>query len=87
MTSPTHRPSTPIYELMENRYQETWLQERREAERIQREKMVQKKIQDKKVYETRASLLRHYSEPVASPPLWKMGRWAEVRGGADCVVV
>ncbi|XP_064396134.1 cilia- and flagella-associated protein 77-like [Halichondria panicea] len=72
------RPSTPIFDLMENKYQEAWLQERREYERKQREKMLQKKLQDKKVYETRASLMRHYSEPVASPPLWKMTRWAEI---------
>ena len=30
------------------------------------------------VYETRASLMRRYSEPVDPPPLWKMKRWQKV---------
>lgn len=30
------------------------------------------------MYETRASLLRRYSEPVEQPPLWKMRRWQKV---------
>ncbi len=34
-----------------------------------------------KVYETRASLLRRYSEPVDPPPQWKMDRWTSVRIG------
>ena len=68
------RPSTPLFDLLEHRYQERWLQERREAERRQREKIIKKKLQGK-VYETRASLMRRYSEPVEPPPLWKMKRW------------
>lgn len=31
-----------------------------------------------KVYETRATLLRRYSEPVEPPPYWKMKRWSAV---------
>ena len=31
-----------------------------------------------KVYETRASLLRRYSEPVDPPPLWKIKRFTTV---------
>ncbi len=62
---------------MENRYQEAWLQERREAEKKNREKIIRKKLQGK-VYETRASLMRRYSEPVDPPPLWKMSQWAKV---------
>ena len=33
------RPSTPLFELLENRYGEKWLTERREAERRQRDKI------------------------------------------------
>lgn len=32
-----------------------------------------------KVYETRASLLRRYSEPVECAPLWKMSKFTKVR--------
>lgn len=71
------RPSTPLFDLLEHRYQERWLQERREAERRQREKIIKKKLQGK-VYETRASLMRRYSEPVEPPPLWKMKRWEQI---------
>ena len=88
------RPSTPIFDLLENRYQEKWLAERREIERKQREKLIKKvhlknrlaqdlwlsplqKLQGK-VYETRASLLRRYSEPVDPPPLWKIKRFNTV---------
>jgi len=36
------RPSTPVFDLLEHRYQEKWLQERREAEKKQREKISKK---------------------------------------------
>ena len=72
------RPSTPIYDLLEHRYQERWLDDRREAERKQREKMQKKKLHGK-IYETRASLIRRYSEPVDPTPLWKMKRWDKVK--------
>ena len=93
------RPSTPVFDLLEHRYGERWLEERREAERKQRQKNNKKvtlnlslapsllwipcaqKLQGK-VYETRASLMRRYSEPVDPPPLWKMKRWQQVRGNS-----
>ena len=39
--------------------------------------LLHQKLQGK-VYETRASLMRRYSEPVEPPPLWKMQRWSKV---------
>lgn len=69
------RPSTPLYDLLENRYQERWLADRRETERQEREKIISRRG---KVYETRASLLRRHSEPVDPPPYWKMKRWSKV---------
>ena len=77
-SEPPYRPSTPIYDLLEHRYQERWLEERREAERKQREKIQKKKLHGK-IYETRASLFRRYSEPVDPSPLWKMRRWQKVK--------
>jgi hypothetical protein len=70
------RPSTPVFDLLEHRYGERWLEERREAERKQRQKNNKKRLQG--VYETRASLMRRYSEPVDPPPLWKMKRWQKI---------
>ena len=32
------RPSTPVFDLLEHRYGERWLEERRDIERRQREK-------------------------------------------------
>lgn len=36
------RPSTPVFDLLEHRYGERWLEERREAERKQRQKNYKK---------------------------------------------
>lgn len=71
------RPSTPIYKLMENKYQEEWIRETREMEGVVREEEMRKKLRGK-VYETRSTLLRRFSEPVEPPPHWKMKRWSEV---------
>ena len=35
------RPSTPVFDLLENKYQEKWLLKRREAELARRERTVQ----------------------------------------------
>lgn len=71
------RPSTPIFDLLEHRYQDRWLTEKKQAERKQREKISKKKLQGK-IYETRASLFRRYSEPVDPPPLWKLSRFSRI---------
>lgn len=69
------RPSTPIYDLLENRYQERWLAEMREKDKKANIKVMSRKG---KIYETRTSLLRRYLEPVDPPPYWKMKRWSKV---------
>lgn len=73
----TTRPSTPIYELLENKYQDKWIKERREAERSMQEEEEKRRLRGK-VYETRATLLRRYSEPVDPLPYWKMKRWNKI---------
>ena len=72
------RPSTPIYQLLENKYGEEWLQLKREVEQEEREEAERKRLRGK-VFETRATLLRRFSEPVEPAPLWKMKRWSQVR--------
>lgn len=71
------RPSTPVFELLAHRYQEEWLEETRKREKKRKDEMKGKKLNGK-VYETRASLLRHYSEPVECGPLWKMSKFTKI---------
>eukprot|EP00731_Ephydatia_muelleri_P024893 Em0016g1164a len=71
------RPSTPVFELLAHRYQEEWLAETRKQEKRQKDELKGKKLNGK-VYETRASLLRRYSEPVECAPLWKMSKFTKV---------
>ncbi|CAH1272218.1 CFAP77 [Branchiostoma lanceolatum] len=71
------RPSTPVFDLLEHKYQDRWLQQRRLTELTNREKQ-QRKILNGNIYETRASLLRKYSPVVEAPPLWHMPRFERV---------
>ncbi|XP_063423666.1 cilia- and flagella-associated protein 77-like isoform X2 [Mytilus trossulus] len=78
------RPSTPIFDLLEHKYQDKWLQDRRKLE-------VSKRQEESKsgcssgtlrrnpncVYETRASLLRTYQNPVEDAPLWQLPRFKD----------
>lgn len=75
--TPCNRPSTPIFNLLENKYGSEWIKERRIAEGDMREEVERKRLRGK-VYETRATLLRRFSEPVEPPPYWKMKRWEKV---------
>ncbi|KAL5012640.1 hypothetical protein ScPMuIL_011191 [Solemya velum] len=71
------RPSTPIFDLLEHKYQDKWLQSRRQQELTNRQEntKVCKKTPGK-VYDTRATLLRTYQYPVDPAPLWQMPRFA-----------
>lgn len=85
------RPSTPIFDLLEHKYQDKWLQERRKLELAKRQEenkmgrsthsagilsSLQKRSPGQ-VYETRASLLRTYQNPVDADPLWQMPRFTK----------
>ncbi|XP_071947406.1 cilia- and flagella-associated protein 77-like isoform X2 [Antedon mediterranea] len=72
------RPSTPVFDLIEHKYQDRWLQERRKTELAKRERVEEKETAQKGIYETRASSLRKYCPPVDAPPLWHMSRFREV---------
>lgn len=69
------RPSTPIHDLLEHKYQDRWLQERSSAEQSRREKDEYKRLTPGKVYETRASKLRAHQIPVDSAPLWQLPKF------------
>eukprot|EP00794_Sanderia_malayensis_P016018 gene16018-17635_t len=79
---PTQRTLTPVFDLLEHRYQEKWLQERKLAEMSSRSKNeIQKRKGTGKSYnETRASMLRRHSPPVDPPPLWQMNKFKKVPG-------
>ncbi|XP_050388519.2 cilia- and flagella-associated protein 77 [Patella vulgata] len=67
------RPSTPIFDLLEHKYQDKWLQQRQQEELAKKKEKIKKNAGV--VYETRASLLRTYQNPVESGPLWQLPRF------------
>ncbi|KAL8562996.1 hypothetical protein ACOMHN_004688 [Nucella lapillus] len=69
------RPSTPIFDLLEHRYQDKWIGQRFHVMKAKREKHAKKKTQMMH-YDTRASLLRTYQNPVDPAPLWQLPRFA-----------
>lgn len=85
------RPATPIFDLLEHKYQDKWLQQRRQLELAKRQEEhktgrtthsagVLNSLQRRSpgnVYETRASLLRTYQNPVDPAPLWQMPKFAK----------
>jgi len=70
------RPSTPIHDLLEHKYQDRWLGDRRSAELTKKQKAETQRLTPGKVYETRASMLRNYQVPVQSAPLWQMPKFS-----------
>ncbi|XP_040298733.1 cilia- and flagella-associated protein 77 [Bufo bufo] len=71
------RPSTPIYDLIENKYQRLWLEQQQQASEALRA-MSKEKIQLRKVQDTRTTLLRRYQPPADPAPLWKLPRFEKV---------
>ncbi|XP_033725020.1 cilia- and flagella-associated protein 77-like isoform X3 [Pecten maximus] len=80
------RPSTPIFDLLEHKYQDKWLMSRRQMELTKRQEESKRKEHFKMlklkqrrnpntVYETRASLLRTYQNPVDEAPLWQLPKF------------
>lgn len=70
------RPSTPIFDLLEHKYQDKWLQQRRQQELAKRQEE-SKRRNPNAVYETRASLLRTYQNPVDPAPLWQLPKFTK----------
>ncbi|CAG2257378.1 unnamed protein product [Mytilus edulis] len=71
------RPSTPIFDLLEHKYQDKWLQDRRKLEVSKRQEESKLRRNPNCVYETRASLLRTYQNPVEDAPLWQLPRFKD----------
>lgn len=75
------RPSTPVYDLLENRYQDRWIQAMRDVEQAQREQEKQARcfVNSKNIHDTRTSLLRKQIVPADKTQLWHMSKWAKVK--------
>lgn len=80
------RPSTPIYDLLEHKFQDKWIQQRYQQEIKQRKEeqhgsRFSSARSSKKsgllLYNTRATLLRTYQNPVEETPLWQMPRFTK----------
>ncbi|CAL1537808.1 unnamed protein product [Lymnaea stagnalis] len=71
------RPSTPIYDLMEHKYQDKWLKERQNTLSAKRQADTKGPRSHGIVYETRATVLRTYQNPVEPPPLWQLPRFTK----------
>ncbi|XP_075690231.1 cilia- and flagella-associated protein 77 isoform X1 [Rhinoderma darwinii] len=71
------RPSTPIYDLIEHKYQRLWLEQQRQASEALRI-MSKEKIQLRRVQDTRTTLLRRYQPPADPAPLWKLPQFEKV---------
>ncbi|XP_069120955.1 cilia- and flagella-associated protein 77-like isoform X2 [Argopecten irradians] len=81
------RPSTPIFDLLEHKYQDKWLMSRRQMELTKRQEESKseparsagysstQRRNPNTVYETRASLLRTYQNPVDDAPLWQLPKF------------
>jgi len=68
------RPSTPIYDLLEHKFQDKWISQRRNQELAKRRDEKQNNLM---LYETRTNLLRTYQNPVEEQQLWQMPRFTK----------
>ncbi|KAM9326821.1 cilia- and flagella-associated protein 77 [Gastrophryne carolinensis] len=71
------RPSTPIFELMEHKYQNLWLEQQRQATEALRI-MAKQKNKLSKMQETRTTMLRRYQPPADPEPLWHLPRFQKI---------
>lgn len=73
------RPSTPVFDLLENRYQDRWIIAMREVELAEEQEAAARKfVSCKNVHDTRTSLLRkQLRDGPEQPALWHMSRWSK----------
>uniref|UniRef100_V9L7F1 Cilia- and flagella-associated protein 77 n=1 Tax=Callorhinchus milii TaxID=7868 RepID=V9L7F1_CALMI len=62
------RPSTPMFDLLEHKYQQKWLEEQRLADKAKKKKKL-REVKIGKIYETRSSILRKHVTKVEEPPI------------------
>jgi len=71
------RPSTPIFDLLEHKYQDKWIKDRQQQLHAKRSADIKASRGTGMIYETRASLLRTYQNPVDPAPLWQLPRFTK----------
>ncbi|XP_073454100.1 cilia- and flagella-associated protein 77 [Aquarana catesbeiana] len=76
------RPSTPICELIEHKYQNLWLEQQRQASEALRV-LSKEKIKMSKVQDTRTTMLRRYQPEPDPAPLWQLPRFQKVEPHLD----
>ncbi|XP_065830291.1 cilia- and flagella-associated protein 77-like [Oscarella lobularis] len=74
----TTRPSTPIYDLLEHKYQAEWIEQQRQKDRALQKSAKEERAKSGRIYETRATVLRKFAEPVKSSPPWRMPRFTKI---------
>lgn len=77
---PLHcRPSTPIYELIEHKYQDRWIAERSNQLEKARKQQYQTNAEFKKgnFAVNRTMVLRMHQDPVEAPALWTMPKFSK----------
>ncbi|XP_018421255.1 PREDICTED: uncharacterized protein C9orf171 homolog [Nanorana parkeri] len=72
-----NRPSTPILELVEHKYQNLWLEQQRQMTETLRLLSI-KKVGMAKVLDTRTTMLRRYQPEPDPAPLWQLPRYQKV---------
>uniref|UniRef100_A0A7M4EFV6 Cilia and flagella associated protein 77 n=1 Tax=Crocodylus porosus TaxID=8502 RepID=A0A7M4EFV6_CROPO len=77
ITSCFYRPSTPIFDLLQHRYQEVWVEQQRAAAAARQAE--QKKVI--KVCETHTTLLRKHPPPAKVDSLWHLPQFQKVQNG------
>lgn len=70
------RPSTPIHDLLEHKYQDRWVEERKTVELLRKSKNQSNKLDPSKLYSNRATRMRHQLAPIQSAPLWHLPKFA-----------
>ncbi|XP_056601832.1 cilia- and flagella-associated protein 77 [Triplophysa dalaica] len=78
----TNRPSTPISELMENKYAQKWLEEQQARDRVLQAHH-HKKVQLRRIQDTRTTLLRKSRPLPEAPSMWKLPRFQQVGPALD----
>jgi len=71
------RPSTPIFDLLEHKYQDRWIKDKSKELQAKKSAEIKASRGTGMIYETRASLLRTYQNPVEPAPLWQLPRFTK----------
>ncbi|KAF6024747.1 C9orf171 [Bugula neritina] len=73
------RPSTPIYELIEHKYQDRWIEERcaQQTRNRKQEEQVKAEFKRGNFAVNRTMVLRMHQDPVEPQPLWTMPKFSK----------